>query len=96
VIDWSLLRCRFGGHAPAVALVATSSGCTCFPDDRIQALCAQHVISAEPLGSFELIAACDPTIAARFGDRSQIGPTGGPGVSVQRPLDPPGDHLRKP
>jgi len=84
VIDWSLLRCRFRGHAPAVAVVATSSGCTCFPDDRIQALCAQHVISAEPLGSFELIAACDPTIAARF-------EPGGPGVSVQRPLDPPGE-----
>lgn len=57
-IDWSLVRCRFNGHAQAVALVAVSRGCACYPDDRLQALCPQHIVSSEPLGSFQVVAHC--------------------------------------
>ena len=48
------LPCRFGCHEPAVGLFWLPRGCVCYPD-QIQALCAQHAISAEPLESMEEI-----------------------------------------
>lgn len=46
--------CRFCG-ALAVAVYVMSNGCVCFPDDKQQALCAQHAMRSEPLGTMEMI-----------------------------------------
>lgn len=46
--------CRFCGDR-AVAIYAMDEGCQCFPEDREQALCPQHVISANPIGGMEII-----------------------------------------
>jgi hypothetical protein len=51
--------CRFG-CGPAIARYAMDRGCVCFPDDREQDLCAQHVVRATPLGGMELIEAYFP------------------------------------
>jgi hypothetical protein len=32
-----------------------NAGCVCYPDDLVQALCAQHAYKAEPLGPMKLI-----------------------------------------
>jgi hypothetical protein len=48
------VKCRFC-TAPALARYAMDRGFVCFPDDREQALCAQHIIRATPLGSMELL-----------------------------------------
>jgi hypothetical protein len=48
------VKCRFCS-ASAIAKYAMDRGCVCFPDDREQALCAQHIIRATPLGSMELL-----------------------------------------
>jgi hypothetical protein len=45
--------CRFCSQ-PALALFNLPKGCACYPGDRQQALCAQHVITAEPLGEMTL------------------------------------------
>lgn len=47
--------CRFCS-SEAVGLYALDRGCVCYPDDREQALCAQHVVRATPLGGFDLVA----------------------------------------
>ena len=49
-----VIPCRFG-DGPAVAIYAVSKGCACYPHDREQALCAQHAVNAEPLGTMTLI-----------------------------------------
>lgn len=36
-------ECRHAHGVEAVIRVSVPSGCTCFPDDREQDLCAQHV-----------------------------------------------------
>jgi hypothetical protein len=41
-----MAMCRFCSD-PVFEL---SAGCVCYPDDRYQALCMQHVIKATPLG----------------------------------------------
>jgi 8-oxo-dGTP pyrophosphatase MutT (NUDIX family) len=46
-------KCRFCS-ADAVGHYKLSKGCFCFPDDKEQDLCAQHVVSATPIDSFEL------------------------------------------
>lgn len=48
------MTCRFCGAA-AVAVFALPRGCICYPDDREQALCPQHVIRATPLGGMTLL-----------------------------------------
>lgn len=45
--------CRFCKATP-VALFSLPQGCFCFPDDREQALCPQHVVNAEPIGEMTL------------------------------------------
>lgn len=50
------LQCRFCGQ-PACVIVALSDGCTCYPDDRVQALCCQHAERSTPLGAAYVIAA---------------------------------------
>lgn len=52
--EWIIQTCRLCDDK-AVALVAMDAGCVCFPDDRAQWLCAQHLVISEPLGSFETI-----------------------------------------
>lgn len=47
-------QCRFG-DGDAVARFRLSRGCVCFPDDREQDLCCQHIARATPLGTLELI-----------------------------------------
>jgi hypothetical protein len=45
------MRCRFDGCPYAAAYVCEMDrGCVCFPDERVQALCAQHARKSEPLG----------------------------------------------
>lgn len=46
--------CRFG-CGPAVGRFAFSKGCVCFPDDRVQDLCAQHACHSTPIGTMCLI-----------------------------------------
>ena len=36
--------CRFNDGMPAKARFSTPKGCVCFPDDRYQDLCEQHII----------------------------------------------------
>jgi hypothetical protein len=84
-IDWSLVRCRFNGHAQAVALVALSHGCACYPEDRLQPLCPQHILSSEPLGSFQVVAHCADEIA---GVDPPAVVEDGSGQSVSRTPDP--------
>jgi hypothetical protein len=57
--------CRFCDSKP-VAVFAFDSGCVCYPEDRRQALCMQHVVRATPLGSMQL--AQDLTCDGAFGD----------------------------
>lgn len=47
--------CRFDDGNIAIARFAMDRGCVCYPDDREQDLCAQHVLRATPLGSMTLI-----------------------------------------
>jgi hypothetical protein len=47
------MKCRFC-NAPAIVVITLSKGCICYPDDREQALCAQHLVRATPLGDEEL------------------------------------------
>lgn len=61
-----LTPCRFG-DGPAVAVFALSDGCACFPDDREQALCAQHALKASPIGAMTLTK--DLTVGAAFAAR---------------------------
>ena len=52
------VACRFCAWV-AVARFALPQGCACYPDDREQALCVQHVVNAEPIGAMELIEVLD-------------------------------------
>jgi hypothetical protein len=51
----ALISCRFDHRAPADAIYALSDGCLCYPDDREQALCRQHIDRATPLGTMTLV-----------------------------------------
>lgn len=54
------LPCRLcGDSVRATTLMYFSEGCVCAPD-HIQALCAQHVITGEPLGSKGILLGFDP------------------------------------
>jgi hypothetical protein len=56
VSDKLLVPCRFCG-TPSVGIYHLDEGCFCYPDDREQALCSQHVLRATPLGEMILIKA---------------------------------------
>lgn len=51
-------RCRFCG-AVGVARVVLDRGCVCYPADREQVLCMQHVVGAAPVGGMVLVAVLD-------------------------------------
>lgn len=57
--------CRFCWK-PAVAVFSMPRGCTCYPDDREQALCMQHVVRANPTG--EMILTSDLTVGQKFSE----------------------------
>lgn len=50
----AVVLCRFCA-TPATAVYAMDRGCFCYPDDREQALCPQHIDRASPLGSMVLV-----------------------------------------
>jgi hypothetical protein len=48
------MPCRFPGCPDeATYICLMDKGCACYPNDRVQLLCAQHAHESEPLGSFE-------------------------------------------
>ena len=47
--------CRFGDGSLAVARFATPRGCVCYPDDREQDLCYQHVIKWGIIGDAKVL-----------------------------------------
>jgi hypothetical protein len=52
----------------AVALFRTPKGCICFPEDREQALCAQHIIRWGINGNaVEILKVYDPLVAKQLG-----------------------------
>lgn len=53
----SIARCIFGCATPVVGIYWMPEGCAC-RRDQVQALCAQHAISAEPISGMVLI--CGP------------------------------------
>lgn len=57
------MKCRFCDDE-ALAIFHFSRGCVCYPDDRQQTLCWQHVVRATPLGGMELIE--DLTLGQNF------------------------------
>jgi dCTP deaminase len=59
--------CRFGCRAPAVGIFYVPEGCICWPDP-VQALCAQHVVTAESIGPVrEIVSFRDPAAGKRAG-----------------------------
>jgi hypothetical protein len=52
--ETSDVPCRFCG-APAVGIYYFDKGCVCYPDDRMQSLCEQHIVKATPIGNMRLI-----------------------------------------
>jgi hypothetical protein len=59
------MKCRFDCNSPAVAVYILDRGCTCFPDDKIQALCAQHEYDATPINDMMLVTRWDCVDARR-------------------------------
>jgi hypothetical protein len=56
------MKCRFETEFhkdKAVAVYILDRGCYCYPDDKIQALCAQHECNATPLGKMILVTRFD-------------------------------------
>lgn len=52
------IRCRFAEHGcldEAVAYVEFEDGCACFPEDRRQYLCLQHLSESEPISSGKVL-----------------------------------------
>ena len=58
-------KCHFC-NSGAVAGFFMPEGCWCYPKDREQVLCMQHVIKATPLGGMELIG--DFTVDREFSE----------------------------
>lgn len=46
------IHCRFGCEE-VIGIYSIPEGCLCFPDDKEQALCAQHLYKAESSGPIE-------------------------------------------
>jgi hypothetical protein len=60
-VEEIIVPCRFCGEgSSAVGKYAMPEGCFCYPNDREQALCAQHVIRATPIGAMELVVIYQP------------------------------------
>jgi len=64
------MKCRFGTELHqdmAVAVYIFDRGCYCYPNDKIQALCAQHECDATPIGRMILVTRFDCDAEARVG-----------------------------
>jgi hypothetical protein len=72
-VERKQVPCIFDHNALAVGKYSLSKGCVCKSETR-QDLCSQHVISAEPLGSMELICIYDPEFYHRFGFQEKAAP----------------------
>lgn len=59
------MTCRFCGE-PAVAVFRLPGGCVCFPDDREQALCPQHILRATPLAGMELMITLKTILCTKY------------------------------
>lgn len=71
------LPCRLCGEPTrATTLLYLSQGCVCAPD-HLQALCAQHTISAEPLGGKGILLGFDPWNEGRSLHKAQEVPDAG-------------------
>lgn len=55
------MTCRFCSH-PAVAQFSLPGGCFCYPNDREQDLCPQHIINAEPIKGMKLVKIHDQSL----------------------------------
>ena len=60
-------QCRFEDGSPAVARLSTPRGCVCFPEDREQDLCAQHIVKWGIFGDAEIIKVYNGELAERLG-----------------------------
>ncbi len=66
-IEEKAVPCRFGDGNLAVARYETPQGCVCFPDDRLQDLCGQHVIKDGMIGNdVRLIIIYNPDFCERY------------------------------
>lgn len=63
--------CRHGDGLLAVARFAMSEGCVCFPDDREQDLCAQHIVKWGIVGESSVTQIYIPQLAERLGIETQ-------------------------
>lgn len=63
-VDEKIVPCRFGDSSPAVGRYETPEGCVCFPQDRVQDLCAQHVIKDGMIGDARLVLIYQPSFYA--------------------------------
>ena len=59
--------CRFNDGLPAVARFSTPTGCVCYPDDREQDLCGQHVIKGGMGDDATIIKIYFPNLARQLG-----------------------------
>lgn len=50
---FAAVKCRFGCEAP-IGIYHVPAGCVCWPDP-VQALCEQHVVTAESIGPVRLL-----------------------------------------
>lgn len=64
------IECTFGGE-PAVGVFDMPEGCVARPNDVVQALCPQHVITAEPLGAGKMELLVDLSVENAF-SRSRL------------------------
>lgn len=60
-----VMKCRFC-RSSAIAIYELSKGCFCYPEDKEQALCPQHIVSATPIGTMELKEVIDTEIFEWF------------------------------
>lgn len=59
--------CRHGDGDRAVARFSTPQGCACFPEDREQDLCAQHIVKWGVHECDAVLAVYIPELAERLG-----------------------------
>lgn len=51
----TIMKCQFDHDDEAVAVFSLDKGCVCYPNDHRLALCMQHIVGMEPIGTFELM-----------------------------------------
>jgi hypothetical protein len=52
---WIGLRCSFGCQSTVVGIYWFNAGCAARPRQRLQCLCVQHLISAEPIDNMHCL-----------------------------------------